>query len=68
MVVGDDDYENDNCSDLAKRSYGEAAPVQNHSKASQHLRCHVAGGLPWNWMLHFFAIEACSTATICPFI
>ena len=27
-----------------------------------------AGGLPWNGMLHFFAIEACSTATIWPFI
>jgi Staphylococcal nuclease homologue len=29
---------------------------------------YVPGGLPWNWMLHFFAIEACSIATIWPFI
>jgi hypothetical protein len=26
------------------------------------------GRCPWNCMLHFLAIEACSTATICPFI
>jgi hypothetical protein len=26
------------------------------------------GGLPSNWMLHFLAIEACSTAIIWPFI
>jgi hypothetical protein len=25
------------------------------------------GGLPWNWMLHFLAIKACSTATISGF-
>ena len=30
---------------------------------------YVPGGRePWNWMPHFFAIDACSTATICPFI
>jgi hypothetical protein len=30
---------------------------------------HVPGGLsPSNLMPHFFAIEACSTAIICPFI
>src|SRR5271154_6874290 len=39
-----------------------------HHRRDPVIQNHAGGGLPSNLMPHFFAIEACSTAIICPFI
>lgn len=43
----------------------------NHAgylRISQPIRLSPRRSGPWNWIPHFFAFEACSTATIWPFI
>jgi hypothetical protein len=46
---------------VCRAAKGESRP--------EGLGSHVPGGRgPSNWMPHFFAFEACSTATIWPFI
>jgi hypothetical protein len=43
--------------DFSERHLIRARPVSGW--------CHwEPSGLPWNWMLHFLAIEACSMATV----
>jgi hypothetical protein len=42
--------------------------VEHDHHDSQQIARVAPSGLPWNCMLHFLAIEACSTATICPVI